>query len=312
MSATPTLKQLEYFVQLGKSLKFTEAAQKCFVNQSTLSVGISDLEHSLGVRLFERNNKNVMLTPIGKSLLEKAQHILQSSKDLVDFAQSQKHPMQGKLTLGVIPTIAPFILPSIIGEIRDKYPAIDLVIKENTSASLVTQVSEGYMDMALLALPFDIKNLQIHPIIDEELMLVMSKNRSIPEDVPLKNLDTGKLILLQDGYCLREHTLVACQVNQKNTTSNIEASSLQTLIQLIEADFGFSLLPAMATDSTLMKTAQVSVHHLQTSITQPKRTLGLVYRPTHLKPNELTFLATFLQRKLQPFAIKQQQTDDVS
>jgi LysR family hydrogen peroxide-inducible transcriptional activator len=288
----PTLKQLEYFVQLGRTLKFTDAAQNCFVNQSTLSVGISELEQLLGIKLFERTSKNVMLTDIGQALLPKAQHILQSSRDLIDFVNAQKQPMHGRLVLGIIPTIAPFILAKLIQITRTQYPHIDLVVRELTSQRLVEQLNEGVLDFGLLALPFNIKGLAYDELFEDELYLTYSKKRQFPAQVPMSDIKTDDLILLQDSHCLRDHVLTACDLNPKHS-AHIETSSLPTLIELICADVGFSLLPHIAMGSSLIKDNELSFQSLHLD-PPAHRTLALVYRSTQTKEPERLFLRSCL------------------
>ena len=246
-----SLRQLAYLVALSETLNFTRAAQRCFVTQSTLSIGIRELEAALNVALFERDRQRVRVTPIGQELAERARSLLSQSLDLVNAAQAAANPLQGTVTLGAIPTIAPFLLPRLLRLVRREMPDLITLLREDQTAALLRAVDEGEIDFAVIALPMDVGRLRAYPVFTEELWLIASEDDPMAKLLHPKvsQIDLQRLMLLSDGHCLRDHTLQACQSGRRGRQripSAIEASSLPTLVQMVEAGLGVSLLPEMA------------------------------------------------------------------
>ncbi len=278
-----SLRQLAYLVALSETLNFTRAAQRCFVTQSTLSVGIRELEQTLNVALFERNRQSVMVTPVGQELVERARGLLSQSLDLVNAALAAARPLQGTVTLGAIPTIAPFLLPRLLRLMRREMPELITLLREDQTAALLLAVDQGELDFAMIALPMDVGRLRVYPVLTEELWLIASEEDPMAKLIHPKvsQLDMQRLILLSDGHCLREHTLQACQSGRRGRDripSAIEASSLPTLVQMVEAGLGVSLLPEMAIKAGFLVGSNVIARPL--SAPSPKREIVLVARPT--------------------------------
>jgi len=280
---TLSLRQLAYLVALSETLNFTRAAERCFVTQSTLSAGIRELEQTLDVVLFERDRQSVRVTPMGRELVERARNLLSQSLDLVTAAQAAKRPFQGTVTLGAIPTIAPFLLPRLLRLMRRDMPELVTLLREDQTAALLKAVDEGEVDFAIIALPMDVGRLQVYPILTEELWLIASEEDPMAKLVHPKvsQVDMQRLLLLSDGHCLRDHTLQACQRGRRGRdriASTIEASSLPTLVQMVEAGLGVSLLPEMAIKAGFLARSNVIARPL--SAPSPKREIVLVARPT--------------------------------
>lgn len=278
-----SLRQLAYLVALSETLNFTRAAERCFVTQSTLSAGIRELERTLNVVLFERDRQSVMITPMGQELVERARGLLSQALDLVNAAQAEGRPFQGTVTLGAIPTIAPFLLPRLLRLMRRDMPELITLLREDQTAALLQAVEEGEIDCAIIALPMDVGRLRVYPILIEELWLIASEDDPMAKLIhpKLSQLDMGRLILLSDGHCLREHTLQACQSGRRGRDripSTIEASSLPTLVQMVEAGLGVSLLPEMAIKAGFLVGSNVVARPL--AAPSPKREIVLVARPT--------------------------------
>lgn len=282
-AALVSLKQLAYLVALSETLNFTRAAERCFVTQSTLSAGIRELETALDVALFERDRQSVALTPMGLELVGRARAVLSQTLDLVNTAQSAAGPFEGTVTLGAIPTIAPFLLPPLLRQMREQMPALTTLLREEQTASLLSGIEEGDIDFALIALPMDVGRLQVLPVFTEELWLIAA------EDDPLARLlhpkvsqiDLQRLMLLGEGHCLREHSLEACvsgRRGRQREPSSIEASSLPTLVQMVEAGLGVALLPEMAVKAGFLVGSKVVARPL--AAPAPRREIALVARPT--------------------------------
>lgn len=278
-----SLRQLSYVVALSETLNFTRAAERCFVTQSTLSSGIRELERALDAVLFERDRQSVALTPLGQDLLVRAHAILGQTLDFVNAAGAAAGPLEGTVTLGAIPTIAPFLLPGLLRQIRQELPALTTLLREEQTSVLLRAVAEGEMDFAIIALPMDVGRLQVHPLFSEELWLIAA------EDDPMARLahpsaaqiDVTRLMLLGEGHCLREHSLEAClsgRRGKQRSPSAIEASSLPTLVQMVEAGLGIALLPEMAIKAGFLVGSKVIARPL--AAPAPRREIALVARPS--------------------------------
>jgi LysR family hydrogen peroxide-inducible transcriptional activator len=278
-----SLRQLAYLVALSETLNFTRAAERCFVTQSTLSAGIRELEHALDVVLFERDRQRVMPTPMGRELAERARGLLGEAADLVGVAQSAARPLEGTVTLGAIPTIAPFLLPGLLRRMRRELPDLVTLLREDQTAALLQAVEDGAIDFALIALPMEVGRLRVYPLFAEELWLIAAEGDPMARRASVKvaEIDMARLTLLADGHCLREHALQACRRGHRGrqrSASLIEANSLPTLVQMIEAGLGVSLLPEMAVKAGLLDGTRVVARPL--AAPAPKRQVVLVARPT--------------------------------
>jgi LysR family hydrogen peroxide-inducible transcriptional activator len=292
-SFLPSLRQLRYLVAVAERLSFTQAAEDCFVSQPSLSAGIKELESGLGVRLLERDRSRVLLTPIGEAVVARARRLLAEAEDLVALAGSAGRPMTGLLRLGAIPTIAPFVLPGLVAAMRDSAPELRLLLREDTSARLAEQLRDGSLDFAVLALPFPLDDLYVEKLYDDPLLVVCAAGAKLPHPpIAPESLDAGSLILLEEGHCLREHTLVACGAGQGGgRRKGIEASSLLTLVQMVAGGLGIALMPQMAMGSGLIESAGLTVRKLKPP---PVRGIALVTRPTSTKSAEFAAIGRSL------------------
>lgn len=298
MAALPSLRQLSYLVVLAETLHFTDAAKRCFVTQSTLSGGIMELERVLGGALVERNRQNVRLTPLGQQVVERARLMLADAHDLMSLAQQMSEPLTGELHLGVIPTIAPFMVADLLGSARTHMPRLKLHIHEVQSQTAVEQLEGGQLDMVLLALPFLVDGLHVQALHTEQLHLVCHEDDTWAnmQTLDLAHLSLEQLLLLEEGHCLRDHALSTCALGDRATTSDLQTSSLPTLMQLVQARLGFSLLPHMAVVSGFLKAyPHIQSHPLQHA---PTRTIALLTRKSSTQMIEFEKIAEILKHLL--------------
>ena len=295
MAALPTIKQLRYLIALSETLSFTKAAEACFVGQSTLSAGLKELEDSLGVQLVERDKHSVSMTPIGRGVVERAQRLIVQADDLVDFVEGSAGSMVGVIKLGVIPTIAPFLLPSLLPKVREQYPNLQVVLREDLSANLMDKLNRHELDFALIALPYDTVGFLVKELFDDEFWLVANEADPVfqNKEIQLNNKLTDRLLLLEEGNCLRDHTLKACKRSQLAKHDGIEATSLLTLVQMVESGLGIALLPEMAVKSGLLKQTQLVARPLSSSA--PKRKIALVARASTARIEEFNALVKVIK-----------------
>ncbi len=290
-----TLRQLHYLVTLADRLNFTRAAEACFVTQSTLSAGLKELEDTLGARMVERDRQNVLMTPLGSDIARRARLILAAADDLMEVAAEAQAPMSGILRLGVIPTIAPFLLPVVLSSLRKTYPALRLAIREDLTINLLARLEAGQLDMALIALPFDTGTLLVRHLFEDTLWIVGRKGEA---DLRAKQVDitpalTDRMLLLEEGHCLREHALYACGMGASKSAQGVEATSLLTLVQMVESGFGVGLVPEMAVKSGLTKSPALVARPLARP--SPARTIALITRRSTSRLTDFATLATLIQ-----------------
>ena len=295
----PTLRQLKYLTAVVSLKHFGKAAEQCFVTQSTLSAGIQDLEALLGAPLLERTNRKVLVTALGQEVAQRAQHILSLATDLVDVAELEKNPLSGRLRVGVIPSISPFLLPKALPNLRKKMPQIELVLIEEQSERLIKQLNEGEIDLAILAFPFDIGQLE-HTIFAAETFWV-----ALPIDHPLADsegieatrLPVDDLLLLSEGHCLREHALSACSLPSTTQRTSMQGTSLYTLIEIVAGGLGITLIPEMSITSDMVTHADISLKPLLAK-QKPVRELGLVWRYSYRSTAAIDILSTHFAQSL--------------
>ncbi|MBE7422786.1 MAG: LysR family transcriptional regulator [Zoogloeaceae bacterium] len=296
MTALPTLKQLHYLAALADHLSFTRAAEACFVTQSTLSAGLKELEDVLGARLVERDRQTVLMTPLGEEAARRAREILAAAQDLAEFAAGAGRPMTGLLRLGVIPTVAPFLLPACLPLLRERYPELRLALREDLTAGLLARLEDGRLDFALVALPYDTAGLLVEPLFEDPLQLVGRKgDPAVKAKHPALTPDVaGRLLLLEEGHCLRDHVLHACGTGAlRPGQEGMAATSLLTLVQMVESGLGAALLPAMATASGLARSPGLTVRALAGPA--PKRTIALAARRSTTRQADLRALAEIVR-----------------
>ena len=297
MAYLPSLKQLSYLVALAKELNFTRAAESCFVGQSTLSAGLKELEEGLGIRLVERDRQNVSLTPAGVGVLERARVILAASEDLVEYSNALSKPMTATIRLGVIPTIAPFLLPNVLPDIRQRFPNLKITLREDLTKNLLTRLADHQLDFALIALPYDVSGLLVKELFNDEFWLVAREDDPAlkGKEVTLPAKMAERLLLLEEGHCLRDHSLQACKKSNILQTEGMEATSLLTLLQMVESGFGIALLPEMAIKGGLLTNTTLVARPL--TAPSPKRVIALVARPSTAHAKEFAVLSECIQER---------------
>jgi LysR family hydrogen peroxide-inducible transcriptional activator len=288
----PTVKQLRYFLALVDEEHFGNAAAACFVSQSAFSVAIKELETLLGVRLVDRTNRQVTITAIGQDVARQARECVRQLEALVERAQGQRAPLVGELRLGVIPTIAPFLLPQVLPRLRRGYPKLRLYLLEDQTQRLHARLLTGEIDLALLALPYDLRGMEVLPLFKDRFLLACREGSALvaPGKYRIGQLDPESVLLLEDGHCLRDHALDACRLQGSDKLSRFAAGSLLTLIEMVDADLGVSYLPEMAEGSSLLRNTRVRLHPLDRN---SYRTIGLAWRKGSARVEEFEMLGKF-------------------
>ncbi|MXO59377.1 LysR family transcriptional regulator [Altererythrobacter salegens] len=291
----PTIKQLQYLVALHEHGHFGRAADSCFVSQSTLSAGIRELESLLGVTLVERSRRVVRFTPLGNQVVDKAHRLLREAEELSDLVQASGKPLSGELRMSVIPTIAPFLLPRILPRLRKDRPNLKLFLREETSDHAMESLHHGRADCVLLALPFATGEVEVEHISDDRLYVAMPKGdpRDPPEQVTPAMIGEGKLLLLEDGHCLKEHALAACNRPELSASATMIGTSLHTLVQMVDNGLGVTMLPEMAIDAGILHETDVVARPLKAK--NPSREIALVWRKNSPRGDEFRLLAEELR-----------------
>lgn len=291
----PTIKQLQYLVALHEQGHFGRAADSCFVSQSTLSAGIRELESLLGVTLVERSRRVVRFTPLGEQVVAKAHRLLREAEELADLVQASGKPLSGELRMSVIPTIAPFLLPRILPRLRKERPALKLFLREETSDHAIESLHHGRADCVLLALPFATGEVEVEHIADDRLFVALPKNdpRDPPEVFPPDMIDEGRLLLLEDGHCLKEHALAACNRPELRASATMIGTSLHTLVQMVDNGLGLTMLPEMAIEAGILHDTEVVARPLKAK--NASREIALVWRKNSPRGDEFKLLAEELR-----------------
>ncbi len=272
-----TLKQLKYFEALAKFKNFGRAAEQCSITQPALSLQIKELEIELGRALVERGPRRTHLTEFGQRFSERAAEILRAVDDLAALAKDGDTGLSGTLRLGVIPTIAPYLLPDLMQGIAGQFPDLSLSIRESLTQRLVQELAEGVLDVALVALPLNESGLHEEHLFSEPLLLVRASGLETSPVTEPHLLDSENLLLLEEGHCFREHSRSVCNLPAHNATNALAGSSLTTLVQMVAAGLGVTLIPEMARQvETFDKAVTVS----RFTEPQPERKIGLVWRKT--------------------------------
>ncbi|MGL5948505.1 MAG: hydrogen peroxide-inducible genes activator [Aeromonas sp.] len=274
----PSLKQLSYLVSLAEHTHFHRAAKACHVSQSTLSAGIQTLEDLMGVTLVERDNKSVLFTPLGLDVVRRAQQLLRDARDLVELSAAQGGVMQGTLRLGCIPTIAPFLLSQLVQSTQTHYPELDLLLREDTTANLLTQLEQGQLDLLLLALPVDTHSFHVKVIGQDPFYLVLPQAQVDKLTAPFDytDLPAQSIFLLEREHCLTEHAVGACRLQDKSKVNPFAATSLHTLVQMVSAGLGTTFLPEMAIKAGILAGTDLCAQPLPGELAY--REIGLVWR----------------------------------
>ncbi|TCM82595.1 hydrogen peroxide-inducible genes activator [Rhodovulum steppense] len=294
-----TLKHLRYFEALARHRHFGRAAEDCGISQPALSVQIKELEALLGAPLIERGTRQIRLSGLGEALAERARDILRAVEELDDLARAARGGLTGRLRIGVIPTIAPYLLPGLIKDLAARNPDLDIRPREAVTQVLIRDLVEGRMDLAIVALPVSEPALHEEPLFDEDFVLVRplaDAHRPVPCPETLREM---RLLLLEEGHCFRDQALSFCAPTTRAARDMMEGSSLATLVQMVGAGIGVTLIPEMAIP-TETRSAAVSVARLPAPC--PKRTVGMVWRRTSPLAPQFAAIAAMLRPPAQPSA----------
>jgi LysR family hydrogen peroxide-inducible transcriptional activator len=293
----PTLRQLQYLRLLAEHASFSRAAEAAHVTQPTLSAGIQELEKALGAPVVDRARSGVILTAVGEEAVRRAGDVLARAEDLVQAAKAAGQPLTGRFRLGVIPTIAPFLLPRALPLLRERFPKLKLFLREDLTQRLIEALKAGTLDAALIALPYDTTGLDNAPVADDELLAMTPANHPMNAQARITPaaLQANGLILLEDGHCLRDQALSVCGLNapRGGDESVFAATSLHTLVQMVGSGLGVSLLPAMAVDAGLAEDAPVTIRPLDTD--HPSRQIVVAWRSGSSRGVEGRLLAETLK-----------------
>lgn len=292
-----TLRQLEFALAVAKHRHFKRAAEECNISQSALSLGIAELEKQLDTQIFERNNKQVLITPIGEELLERAQNIFSDINDLVARAQSHQTPLAYPMTIGIIPTVAPYLLPKVLPMLKKQYTAFDLSVIEQKTERLIEKVRYGHIDTAIIALPYPLEGLHAFEFWAEDFYAILPPNQSVDtvRQVSSDDLSKTNLLLLGEGHCLTDQALSVCLLDKQQIKSSFSDASLNTLIQMSLAGMGTTLVPKMALDQ-LSTSQQINVATLAEK--GPHRRLAFITRLNYARVNDVRLLSDLFKQAL--------------
>jgi LysR family hydrogen peroxide-inducible transcriptional activator len=296
----PTLKQLQYLVALRETEHFGRAADACFVTQSTLSAGLRELESLLGIVLVERTRRVVRFTPLGLKIADKGARVLREAEELAALAKASGKPLSGELRMGVIPTIAPFLLPRMLGPLRLQWPELKLYLREETSGAACESLHRGHVDCVLLALPYACGDIEYADLFDDKLYVALSSAdaKDLPARIASDGIDASRLLLLEDGHCLKDHALAACNRPELRAEATMLGTSLHTLVQMVDNGLGVTMLPEMAIDAGILDHTNVVARPLDAE--HPSRRIALVWRSGSPRDKEFRLLADALRAAHEP------------
>ena len=303
MTPLPSPQQLRYLLALSATEHFGRAAQECAVTQSTLSAGILALERQMDAAILDRSaGKRVVFTPLGQDLLARARTAMAALQAFVETADAARAPMSGRLRLGVIPTIGPFLLPRLMPALRAAFPRLQPYLREDQTERLLAQLAEGRLDLLLLALPCDCAGNETLPVARDEFLLALPADHALAAQarVPVKALAGERVLLLEDGHCLRDQAIAACGGNIHPGSEDFAATSLHTLTQMVAGGLGVTLLPRLAVEAGITAGTHIVLRPLASRAAW--RTLGLTWRPNAPRAEDY--------RRLVPLLAKAALTED--
>jgi LysR family hydrogen peroxide-inducible transcriptional activator len=291
----PTIKQLQYLVALRQHGHFGRAAEACFVTQSTLSAGLRELESLLGITLVERTRRVVRFTALGERIADKALRVLREAEELAEMARSEGEPLHGELRMGVIPTIAPFLLPVMLPRLREQWPSLKLYLREETSNAACEALHRGQLDCVLLALPFGCGEVDSAPLFDDPLFVAFpAAEAPSAKSIDAQSIDEDRLLLLEDGHCLKDHALSACNRPELRASAAMMGTSLHTLVQMVDNGLGLTFLPRMAIDAGILSGTGVEARSLVSD--HNYRRIALIWRRSSPREREFQLLAATLRK----------------
>ncbi len=291
----PTLKQLQYLLALRDHGHFGKAAEACFVTQSTLSAGLRELESLIGITLVERTRRVVRFTPLGLRIADKAQRILREAEELAEMARAAGKPLSGEMRMGVIPTIAPFLLPRILPKLRTDWPDLKLFLREEISPAACDSLHRGQVDCVLLALPYRCGEVDSAELFADRLFVAFpaGEQSSAAKEIAPEGIDETRLLLLEDGHCLKDHALAACNRPELRAEARMMGTSLHTLVQMVDNGLGLTMLPEMAIEAGILEHTGIVARPLDAD--HPARTIALVWRKNSPREKDFRLLAEALK-----------------
>ncbi|MCY4181518.1 MAG: hydrogen peroxide-inducible genes activator [Gammaproteobacteria bacterium] len=297
---SPSIRQLKYLVAVAEHRHFSKAAEACFVTQSTLSTAIRELEQQLGVTVFERNRKSVLITPVGDKLLAQARVILGEVEDFICLARAERGSLTGEIRLGVIPTIGPFLLPRMLCDLRQAYGKLRLYLKEELSARLAAMLTQGKLDVLMLAFPYPLRDVETVTLFEDEFLLCMPPGHALETEraVCQSQLRGESLLLLEEGHCLRDHALKACELQSAETNLVYQGTSLHTLVQMVANGLGLTLLPAVAVAGDVLGDTNLPLRRFESE--KVCRRIGMAWRKSDPRRDEYRVLAEFIAARFAP------------
>ena len=290
ISSLPTLRQLEYVVAVADEKSFGAAASRCHVSQPGLSLQVAEVERLLGVRLFERDRRGVLVTPAGEEVVARARALIESAREIVEIARHRARPLVGRLRLGVIPTIAPYLLPPSLPHVRRDYPELRLTLREEKTEVLVASIEKGTLDVALLALDVGTDRLDSELLFEDEFVLAvpaahrLAKKKQVVES----DLEGERVLMLEDGHCLRDQALAVCSRAGADENADLRATSLATLVPMVAGGDGVTLLPEIAVRQVAARGSGIEVRPFRRPA--PRRKIGLVWRRGSSRADEMRLL----------------------
>lgn len=292
-----TLRQLRYLTSLARQRHFGRAAEDCAVTQPALSMQVRELEHEIGAELVERRAGEIALTEIGVEVARRAEHILAATRDLIDFAR-HRGVLTGKLRLGIIPTVAPYLLPRVLPRLQTDYPLLRLDVRETQTNGLLDELTGGDLDAVMLALPVEASEVETLPLFDDRFMLALPADDPRPTNrrIAAEDVDQRRLILLEEGHCLRDQALAFCGTPRNDAPTSLGATSLATVMQMVANGYGVTLLPEVAA-SVEVRDRRVKL--LRFAEPQPARTIGLAWRRTSPRKRDFAALGKIVSETVQ-------------
>lgn len=292
---TPSVRQLKYICAVAEHRHFSKAADACFVTQSTLSAAVRELESRLGVMIFERDRKSVRVTPLGERLVRQARVVLGEVEDFVGLAGACGEVLAGELRLGVIPTVGPFLLPRLLSALRESYPKLRLYLREDVSERLVRQLRQGQLDLLILAFPYPLPGMETAPLFRDEFLLCLPPGHALEraERVRQRQLRGERLLLLEEGHCLREHALEACKLDGGDANLAYQGTSLHTLVQMVAGGLGVTLLPALSVQADVLGGTRLALKPIAGG--DASREVGMAWRRSDPRRTDYLSLAAFIR-----------------
>lgn len=296
-----TLKQLRYFSALSETLHFGRAAKLCHVTQPALSMQIRDLEAHLGVTLVERGSTGLLLTWEGQEIARRAHDILMAVQDLAELASHHRHPLSGRLRLGVIPSVGPYLLPKVLPDVHNAYPELEFSLRESQTQHLVDDLLKGHLDLLILALPVEPDDIDTLALFDDRFAVALPPDHHLASQREIKQeeLSGEHLLLLEEGHCLRDQALAVCQSAR---TDEFRASSLATVVQMVANGYGITVLPALALPIEVGDHGNICV--VPFAEPSPVRSIGLAWRRSSPHKSDFTEFGRFIQTCLDPVVLR--------